>query len=393
VISRIETCYEFFVAQSFIKNGNPVKKQTAGLQCIIGDKMVKKEISAKFQQGFILLLLFIVLAGFIGMIHEFLIALVLAAIFSGLLYPFYLHILSYLKNRSALAAGATLIIIAFAFGLPLAGLAGMVTSEAIQISKKARPIVQEAFDKNLSLSAKVPDWLPMKEKLEPFNETIVKKASEAISAMGSWLVSSLSSATKGTVGFFISLFVMLYAMFHFLIHGPQLLRSLASLLPLSEEDRTEVMSRGLMVTKASLKGIVVIGLMEGILVGMAFWVTGIEGSAFWGSIVFLLAAIPGLGASLIWLPAALYLLFIGSTGWGIALIVWGVVVVGLVDYLIRPRMVGNDSKLPDLVILISIFGGIASFGPIGILIGPVIAALLDTILNIYKKTFKYLLPS
>jgi len=354
---------------------------------------MKREMSNKFQQGFVLLLLFIVLMGFIGMIREFLIALVLAAIFAGLLYPFYSKILYFLKNRSALAAGTTLIITAFAFGLPLAGFTGMVTSEAIQMTKKARPIVKEALDNNLSLSEQLPEWLPFREKLEPFRETIVKKASEATSAMGSWLVSSLSSATKGTVGFFISLFIMFYAMFHFLIHGPQLLRTLASLLPLSEEDRTEVMSRGLMVTRASLKAIMVVGFFEGILVGLAFWVAGIDGSAFWGSVVFLLAAIPGLGASLIWLPAAIYLMFIGSTGWGIALLVWGVLVVGLVDNIVRPWIVGSDSKLPDLVILISIFGGILSFGPLGIIIGPVIAALLDTVLNIYKKTFQDLLPS
>lgn len=354
---------------------------------------MKKEVSNKFQQGFILLLLFMALMGFILMIHEFLIALILAAIFSGLLYPFYRKLFYYLKNRSALAAGTTLIITAFAFGLPLAGFTGMVTNEAIQITKKARPIVKEAFDNNLSLSEQLPDWLPFREKLEPFRETIVKKASEATSAMGSWLVSSLSSATKGTVGFFISLFIMFYAMFYFLIHGPQLLRTLASLLPLSEEDRTEVMRRGLTVTRASLKGIMIVGLVEGILVGLALWMAGIEGSAFWGSVVFLLAAIPGLGASLIWLPAAAYLLFTGSTGWGIGLVVWGVLVVGLVDNLLRPWIVGNDAKLPDLVILISILGGILSFGPLGIIIGPVIAALLDTILNIYKKTFQHLLPS
>ena len=354
---------------------------------------MKIENSNTFQQGFVLLLLFIVLALFIGMIHEFLIALILAAIFSGLLYPFYLKLFYYFKNRAALAAATALIIVAFAVGLPLSGLTGIVTSEAIQITKKARPIVKEVLDNNLSFSEKIPDWLPFKEKLEPFNETIVKKASEAISAMGSWLVSSLSSATKGTLGFFLSLFILFYAMFYFLLHGPQTLHTLASLLPLSEEDRSEVMRRGLTVTRASLKGIMVVGLIEGILVGLALWMAGIEGSAFWGSVVFLLAAIPGLGASLIWLPAAVYLLYIGSTGWGIGLMVWGVLVVGLVDYLVRPWIVGNDSKLPDLVILISIFGGILSFGPLGIIIGPVIAALLDTVLNIYKKTFHHLLPS
>lgn len=353
---------------------------------------MKREIPNKFQQGFILLLLFTVLMGFIGMIREFLIALVLAAIFSGLLYPFYRKILYTLKNRSALAASVTLIITAFTIGLPLAGFTGMVTSEAIQISKKARPIVKKALDNNLSLSEQLPDWLPLKEKLEPFHETIIKKVSEATSAMGSWLVSSLSSATKGTFGFFMSLFIMFYAIFYFLIHGPKLLGSLASLLPLSEEDRTDVMSRGLTVTRASLKGIIIVGIIQGILVGLAFWVTGIEGAAFWGSVVFVLSAIPGLGAPLIWLPAAAYLLFTGSTGWGISLVVWGVLVVGLVDNFVRPWIVGNDSKLPDLVILISILGGILSFGPVGIIIGPVIAALLDTVLTIYKKTFQNLLP-
>jgi len=354
---------------------------------------MKTKISKTFQQGFVLLLLFMVLVGFIGMIREFLIALVLAAIFSGLLYPFYRKILYSLKNRSALAAGTTLIITAFAFGLPLAGFTGMVTSEAIQISKKARPIVKEALDNNLSLGEQVPEWLPLKEKLEPFHETIVNKASEATSTMGGWLVSSLSSATKGTIGFFMSLFIMFYAMFYFLIHGPKLISLLASLLPLSEEDRSEVMSRGLTVTRASLKGIMIVGVIQGVLVGFAFWTIGIEGAAFWGSVVFLLSAIPGLGAPFIWLPAAVYLLFIGSTGWGIGLVVWGVLAVGLVDNFLRPWIVGNDSKLPDLVILISILGGILSFGPVGIILGPVIAAILDTILNIYKKTFQNLLPS
>lgn len=354
---------------------------------------MKGKIPNRFQQAFILLLLFMVLMGFIGMIQEFLIALVLAAIFAGLLYPLYSNMLYYLKNKSALAASTILIICAFAVGFPLAGLTSMVTSEAIQISKKARPIVKEALDDNLSLGERIPDWLPFKEKLKPFNETIVKKASEATSSMGSWLVSNLSSATKGTVGFFMSLFIMFYAMFYFLIHGRQLLASLASLLPLSEEDYTEVMNRGLMVTRASLKGIMIIGVIQGLLVGVAFWATGIEGSAFWGSVVFLLSAIPGLGAPLVWLPAAAYLMFTGSTGWGIGLVVWGVLVIGLVDNLLRPWIVGNDAKLPDLVILISILGGITTFGPVGIIIGPVIAALLDTILNIYKKTFQDLLPS
>jgi predicted PurR-regulated permease PerM len=354
---------------------------------------MKAKTPNRFQQAFILLLMFITFMGFIGMIQEFLIALVLAAIFSGLLFPLYNKLLHYFNNRSALTAVTILIISIFAVAFPLAGFAGMVTSEAIQISQKATPIVKEILDNKISLSEQIPNWVPLHEALKSFDETILNKASQATTKIGSWLVSNLSSATKGTLDFFLSLFIMFYAMFYFLIHGPQLLASLASLLPLSKKEYEQLMKRGLMVTRASLKGIIIIGVIQGLLVGVAFWATGIGGSAFWGSIVFLLSAVPGLGAPLVWLPAAGYLMFTGNTEWAIALILWGVLVIGLVDNFLRPWIVGNDAKLPDLVILISILGGITVFGPIGIILGPVIAALLDTILNIYKKVFQEFLPS
>ncbi|WP_321311078.1 AI-2E family transporter [Halarcobacter sp.] len=342
----------------------------------------------KFQQAFILILLFTVLMGFIGMIKEFLIALVLAAIFAGILYPFYNKILLYVKNKSALAASTVLIISILAVGLPLTILTGMVTNEAIQFSEKTTPIVKEILDEKFSLSEQLPSWIPLQDKFDSINETLLKKASDATSTIGSWLVSSLSSATKGTAGFLMSLFIMFYAIFYFLINGQKLLDSLSSLVPLSKNDYEELMNRGLMVTKASLKGIIIIGFIQGLLISLSFWVIGLNGPVFWGSVVFLLSAVPGLGAPIVWLPAVIYLLITGSIGWGIALAIWGIIVVGLVDNLLRPWIVGNDAKLPDLVILVSILGGIITFGPVGIILGPVIAALLDTVLNIYKKSFK-----
>ncbi len=354
---------------------------------------MNKEISNKFQQAFILLLLLVVLMGFVGMIREFIMVLVLAAIFAGLLYPLYRKILYYLKNRSVLSAASILIICTFAIVLPLVGLTSMVTSEAIQISEKASPIVKKALDNNLSISQQLPTWVPLQEKFKSLDETILEKVPEVVKAIGNWLVSNLSSATKGTASFFMNLFILFYAMFYFLIHGPELLGSLNSLLPLSKEDYTEVMNRGMIVTMASLKSIMIIGVIQGVLVGLAFWASGIGGPAFWGTIAFFLSAIPGLGTPVVWLPAAAYLIFTGNTGWGIGLIIWGALVIGSVDNFLRPWIIANDVKLPDLVILVSILGGILSFGPIGIIIGPVIAALLDTILNIYKKTFQYLLPS
>ena len=126
---------------------------------------------------------------------------------------------------------------------------------------------------------------------------------------------------------------------------------------------------------------------------MGLWVSGINSPVFWGAIVFVLSAIPGVGAPIVWVPAAGYLIATGSVGWGVALAVWGALIVGLADNILRPMLVGRDAKLPDLVILISILGGITSFGAVGIIIGPIIAAILDTVLNIYKRAFAESLPS
>lgn len=347
----------------------------------------------KLQQGFVLVLLVVVGLGFLGMIRQFLIALILAAIFTGLLYPFYCRVRALLGGRSLAASLATLVICSLVVGLPLVGFVGVVASEAIQVTERVRPLVQGALTSEVPLAERVPEWVPFAEYVDPYRETILRKAAQAASAAGRLLVSNLSNVTRGTLGFLLGLFVMLYAMFYFFIRGPDMLRSLQSLLPLSAEDRKLVVDRGLTVTQASLKGILVIGAIQGLLVGLALWAAGITGPVFWGTIVFLLSAIPGLGAPLIWLPAAIYLLVSGSIGWGIALIAWGAIVVGLVDNLLRPMIVGQGAKLPDVVVLVSILGGIAAFGAAGILLGPVIAAMLDTVLEIYRRIFADNLPT
>lgn len=351
-----------------------------------------KNTNNRLQQGFVLILLAMIIIGFLGMIRHFLIAIVLAAIFSGLLYPLYSQLKNWLHGRQTIASILTLAIAILAIGLPLATIVGIVASEALQVSRQLKPILKQAFNTNQPIVEQLPDWLHFLEKLEPYRENIIEKLSEASQSIGSWLISSLSSATQDAFVFFVGLFVLFYAMFFFFVHGVSLLQSLKSILPLSKEDREMVLDRGLTVTQASLKGILLVGALQGLLVGLAFWASGLNGPAFWGAVVFVLSAIPGLGAPLIWLPAAIYLLSTGSPGWGIGLIVWGVFVVGLVDNLLRPIIIGHDAKLPDIIILVSILGGIATFGPVGLIIGPVIAAILDTVLNIYRRIFADQLP-
>lgn len=352
-----------------------------------------KPTSDRFRKTFILLLLLLVGITFLGMIQDFIIVLILAGVFSALLFPVYSEVQARLRLPSGVAAVFVIVAAVLVIGLPILGLLGVVAKEALEVSEQIRPWIKELMSDDTPFAGRLPDWLPYADTIEPYRETILSKTAEVGSASGKWLVGSLSTVTQGTVGFLLGIFVLLYAMFFFFIDGQRLLDSFKAHLPLADGDWELILDRGMAVTRASLKSILVIGAIQGILIGLALWAAGIQGAIFWGTLVLILSAIPGLGAPIIWVPAAIYLFLIGEVGWGIGMIVWGAVVVGLVDNILRPLIVGRETKLSDVLILVAILGGITMFGVVGILLGPIIAAVLDTVLNIYRRAFSDWLPS
>ncbi len=341
---------------------------------------------------FVLALTILVVVGFGALIRNFLLAVLMAVIFSGVLHPFYRRVRVGLRLRPALASGVTIVIVVIAVGIPLVAVAGLVGTEALAISKAVSPWLREHLGGESAQMLNLPDWLPFHDELEAHKSQVLARAGELASGFGQFLFESIRDATRGTVGVILNLFVFLYAMFFFLMRGPALVDSALRYLPLDEDDRTELAERGLTVTKATLKSILVIGILQGLLVTLAFWVLGLAGAAFWGTVVLILSAIPGLGSAIVWLPTSIYLLAIGQTVDAIALLVWGALVVGLIDNILRPRMVGEETRIPDLLILLSILGGIAAFGVVGIVIGPILAAVFLTALDIYRTAFADILP-
>jgi len=347
----------------------------------------------RFRRLFILLLLLVVGATFVSMIRDFIIALVLAGVFSALLYPLHQKLCHYWHGRRVLTAVTILVAALLVIGLPVMAMLGVVVAEAVQVSEQIRPWVKELMTSDVPLTGRLPDWLPYAGALEPYREDIMNKIAEIGSAAGSWLVSNISAVTQSTLGFVLGVFIMIYAMFFFLIDGPRWLEAARAHLPLAAEDWELILNRGMAVTRASLKGILVIGALQGLLIGLALWAAGISGAAFWGTIVLILSAIPGLGAPIIWVPAAIYLFVTGEIAWGIGMVLWGAIVVGMVDNILRPIIVGRDAKLPDILILVATLGGIILFGAVGILLGPIVAAMLDTVLQIYRRAFRDCLPA
>ena len=146
-------------------------------------------------------------------------------------------------------------------------------------------------------------------------------------------------------------------------------------MPLETRQTQRLLGTFVTVVRATVKGNIVIALIQGLLGGLAFWVLGLPGPLLWGALMALLSLLPAVGAALVWAPVALYFIFTGSLWAGLGLTAWGVLAIGLVDNLLRPVLVGKDTNMPDYLVLFSTIGGIAVFGLNGFVIGPVIAAL------------------
>jgi len=339
----------------------------------------------------LLLIVFLISALFLVMIKSFIMAIVLAGIFSALAQPFYKKLLTLLKGREYPACALTLLAIFLIVFLPLVALLGIVAAQALKVSQSVAPWVQQQLNEPSALGDSF-HALPFYHSLQQYSETILQKAGEVVSSLSSFLVNGISSATMSTVNFIFLFFMFLYTMFFFLKDGKIFLEKIMYYLPLTSADEKRILLKFTSVTKAMLKGTLVIGVLQGSLAGLAFWVVGIDSALFWGTIMTVLSVIPVVGSSLIWIPAVLVLLASGAFAKAIALFLFCGVLVGSLDNVLRPLLVGKDTKMHELFILFGTLGGIAMFGIIGFIIGPIIAALFVTVWDIYGETFGAYLP-
>jgi predicted PurR-regulated permease PerM len=185
---------------------------------------------------------------------------------------------------------------------------------------------------------------------------------------------------------------MLYATFFFLLDGRETLRKILYYLPLPQEDESRLVARFVSVARATIKGTFVVGIAQGTLGGLGFWVAGINGAALWATVMAVFSILPGIGTAIVWVPAVVYLFAVGKTLTAILLGAWCVIVVGTIDNFLRPWLVGKDTKMSDLLVLLSTLGGIVMFGAVGVIIGPIIAALFVTVWEIYGEVFRDVLP-
>ncbi len=341
----------------------------------------------RFQRTFLLLMVLTITAVFVWMIRGFFMTILLAAIFSGVCHPVFAWLRARFRGRAAAAAAVTVLLFLVVVLAPLLTLAGLVAGQALLVSQNIQPRVQEIIAEPMLLDETL-RHLPFYEQLLPYKGQILQKTANVVESLGSWLFQALSGTIGGTVVLLLQFFIFLYTMFFLLKDGQAMLARALTFVPLPPDHQRKMVDRFVSVTRATLRGTLLIGTLQGTLSGLAFWAIGIPGALFWGTVMIVLSIVPGIGGALVWAPAAVYLLAAGSVGRAVFLIVFCGFVVGLVDNLLRPRLVGRDTQLGELFVFFSTMGGILMFGAMGFIIGPIVAALFVTAWDIYGETFR-----
>jgi predicted PurR-regulated permease PerM len=322
---------------------------------------------------------------FVGLIWDFLIALFLAAIFSAMASPLHKKILSLVGGRKGIATAITLITLFTCVFVPTLVLVYMAAVQANELSADIVSFIQRLETGGPDFTA--PEWLPFKDQIQNTGPQIASKISELTGKLAGFFVSAASAATKGTASFFLSLFIMTYAMIFFLQENTLVLAQLMRYSGLPRASQERLVDRTISISRATIKGTLVIGIVQGALGGIAFAVVGIQGAAFWAVVMAVASVIPGIGTALVWIPAVIYLFATGKTVSAIGLALWFALLVGTVDNVLRPVLVGRDTEMPDLLVLVSTLGGLAMFGAVGLIIGPVIAGLFVTMWEVFQETF------
>ena len=335
-------------------------------------------------KGFFIFILALVTWAFFDVLSPYFSAILWAAILTVIFNPVKNRLRTVLGDRNGLASLLTIGIICLIVFIPLMVILSSLAIELNVVYTKLQENNTQFPEVVASIFNHLPDWAS--GFLADHNLTnaaqIQKKLSDVALQGGQYLAGSAFLIGKGTFGFAISFGIMLYLLFFLLKDGPYLVRLILESLPLSNHVKQHLFAKFAAVARATVKGTVAVALAQGALGGLAFWIVGLDGSILWGALMAFLSLIPAVGSAIIWVPAAVYLFATGQLWQGAFIVGFFVIIVGLVDNILRPLLVGKDTKMPDYLILITTIGGMEIYGINGFVIGPLIAALFIACWNL-----------
>lgn len=339
------------------------------------------------ERRFFLLMLVIVTGLFFWLLKPFFGALFWACAIAVLFNPMQKRLTKLWGERPNLTALTTLLTCVVIVVIPVLMVLASFLQEGLDLYQRIESGELDPgayFERIKSAFPVVQNWA---ERLGVDLDNARQKAAEFAVTATRWLAQNAVALGQGTFRFFLSLALMLYVAFFLLRDGRTMVDMLVRALPMGDRREHLLFSKFAEVTRATVKGNLVVAIVQGALGGIIFWILGIPGPLLWGVVMTILSLIPAVGAGLVWLPVAIYLFAVGSWISGIILVAYGVLIIGLADNILRPILVGRDTKLPDWLVLLSTLGGLAMFGINGFVIGPLIAVLFTAFWGIFVREF------
>ena len=347
--------------------------------------MQEKIKQEKLEMRTFILFLLLVSIGFLWLLRPFFGPIFWACAIAVIFYPVKQKLLQRLNNRRNLTALLTLLLCVVIVVLPMIFVVTSAVNEGAAIYQK----IEQGEIKPAQYIERFREAFPTVEQsldrigvdLNKLKET----ATDAAMSSGKILAKQTLNIGQNAFSFVLNLCLMLYLTFFMLRDGNKLIELLVRALPLGDARERLLFSMFAEVTRATIKGNLVVAIVQGALGGLIFWILGIPGALLWAIFMAIASLIPAVGPALIWLPVALYLFATGETVDGVILVAFGAGIIGLVDNVLRPILVGRDTKMPDYIVLLSTLGGLALFGINGFVVGPLVAALFMAFWGIFIR--------
>lgn len=332
-----------------------------------------------------LLVVLLVTAAFAWVIADLMMPVFWAAVLAVLFQPLNRRFRTMVKGRASLAATFTMLTVVFVILVPLGLLGTAVTRQALDIYRR---IAGGEFDLQAPISF-VERSLPMvSELLVAYGvdvEGIRTSIENAAMSASRYIATEALAFGRDALTFTLLFGVMLYVLFFFIRDGERILQRIIRALPLGDDRERKMLTKFAEVSRATMKGTLVIAIVQGGIGGITFALLGIEASIFWGVVMGVFSLLPAIGPAIVWIPAAVILIALGSVWKAVVIVLVGAFVIGLIDNLLRPILVGRDTELPDYVVLLSTLGGLTVFGLAGVVAGPLIAALFLVVWEMFTQ--------
>lgn len=338
-------------------------------------------------RSFVLVVL-LVTAAFLWIISDLLMPVFWAVVLAVLFQPVNKRMLSLVKGRASLAAVLTTLVVVFVIVIPLGLLATAVTQQALGIYRR---IATGEIQLHAPLDFVERSIPLLSELLGAYGidvESIRTSIENAAMTASRYIATEALAFGRDALTFAILFFLMLYLLFFFIRDWERILDGVIRALPLGDDRERTLLAKFAEVSRATMKGTMVVALVQGAIGGITFAILGIEAAVFWGVAMGIFSLLPAIGPAIVWIPAAVILFALGNIWTAVIIVLVGTFVIGLVDNLLRPILVGRDTKMPDYIVLLSTLGGLTAFGLAGVVAGPLIAALFLVVWEMFVEEYK-----